>query len=301
MLYNSKIFFLNNAPVFLFIAVTFSNTLAGPRFLWYGNENSRSQSARVYLKNGTILAGLIKMDRIRTKKIREITVGRTSESSIYDTDKETRQMQSFNLIDLEGRKIRPFETDSVVINSLTGISLDSLWLFRVIDGKISAFNTRPSWRSKEFTHIQKEGTKIRRYSRELLAEYLKDNDYALSLFSSPLYKDGRSSVVKEYNPRKAILEYNFQTVSKSNKADSLLVLLQKEKDTERKISYGMEILTIDSSCYEAYLILGDHAAQMSNTDEAYTYYTNYLKYCDSAAKMRDVRQKIRNLQRIPMY
>ena len=288
-------------PSICIILITISTSYSESRFLWFGNENSRHQTARVYLKNGTFLSGYAKLDRFKTKKIRESTIGRTSESSIYDNQKGIKQLSRFTHLNLEGRKICPFETDSIVINSLTGIPYDSLWLFKIIDGTISAFNTSPSRKSKGFTHIQKEGSEICRYSRELLEEYLKDNEYALSLFTSYRYKDGRSEVLVAYRPRRAILEYNVQAVSKSNKVEELLPLLKKEMNIEKTISYCKEIVSIDSSIYEPYLHLGDYAVKMNKTDEAYSHYTNYLRYCDSVAKLRIVREKIKKLQKIPLY
>ena len=285
----------------LILLITFSKLYSQSRFLWFGNENSRHQTARVYLKNGTLLSGYANLDRVKKKRIREITIGRTSEWSLYDNQKSNKQLTSFTIINLEGRKICPFETDSIVINSLTGIPHDSLWLFKIIDGKISAYNTRPSKRSKEFTHIQKEESEIYRYTREQLEKFLKDNEYAFSLFTSNRYKDGRSTVLVEYRPRRAILEYNFQTVTKSNKVDELLSLLKEEKNIEKKISYCKEIVLIDSSIGEPYLHLGDYAVKMNKTDEAYSHYTSYLRYCVSEVKLRNVREKIKKLQKTPLY
>lgn len=281
------------------ILITVSTIYSGSRFLWLGNENSRHKTARVYLKNGAFLSGYAKLERFKTKKIREITIGRTSENPIYDNQKGIKQLKSFTIINLEGRKICPFETDSIVINSLTGFPYDSLWLFKIIDGTISAFNTRPSRKSREYTHIQKEGSEICMYSRELLEEYLKDNEYALSLFTS--YRDHRSRVLIDYHPRRAILEYNFQTVTKSKKVDELLILLKKEKNIEQKIPYCKEAISIDSSLAEPYLILGDYAVEKNNRDEAYSHYTNYLRYSDSLAKTKKVREKIKKLQKTPLY
>ena len=105
----------------------------------------------------------------------------------------------------------------------------------------------------------------------------------------------------EYRPRRAILEYNFQAVTKSNKVEELLSLLKEEKNIEKTISYCKEIVSIDSSLYEPYLHLGDYAVKMNKTDEAYSHYTNYLRYCDSVAKLRKVREKIKKLKKSPLY
>ncbi|GAG39458.1 unnamed protein product, partial [marine sediment metagenome] len=57
----------------LIILITVSTIYSGSRFLWFGNENSRHKTARVYLKNGAFLLGYAKLERFKTKKIREIT------------------------------------------------------------------------------------------------------------------------------------------------------------------------------------------------------------------------------------
>jgi hypothetical protein len=163
------------------------------------------------------------------------------------------------------------------------------------------FNTKPVWRSNEFTHIQKEGSEIEKYSKELLKDYLKDNEYALSLYSSLKYKDGRSKVLKEHHPRKAILEYNFQTYTKMKKVDELLSKLKEKIALEKKVSYCKEILAIDSTYTEPYLLLGDYAVRKNNKEEAYFYYTGYLRYCDNVVKIREVREKIKKLQKTPIY
>lgn len=280
----------------LIILFTISNTYPGPRFQWFGSENRSHQTARIYMKNGTMLSGLIKMGRKKNTRKKPAIASTSNE------DQETMQkLKYFTLLNLEGRKIHPLETDSIIINSLTGIPYDTLWLFKIIEGKITLYNTKPLWRSNEFTHIQKDGSEIARYSRDLLKEYLKDNEYAFSLFTSLRYKDGRSKVLKENHPRRAILEYNFQTYTKRKKVNELLSKLEEGIALEKKISYCKEILAIDSSFIEPYLLLGDYAVRENNTEKAYFYYTCYLRYCESVVKIRDVREKIKKLQKTPVY
>jgi len=288
----SSIFSLTILITVFFTSVIYPKS----QFQWFGSENKSHQTARVYMKNGTMLSGLIKMEkRKKTRKKPKIA------STTSEDQETTKQLKYFSVINLEGRKIRPFETDSIVINSLTGIPFDTLWLFKIIEGKLTLYNTKPLWRSYEFTHIQKEGSEIAEYSKETLKEYLKDNEYALSLFSSLRYKDGRSKILKEHHPRKAILEYNFQTYTKMKKIDELLTKLKEDIAPEKKAPYCKEILSIDSSYIEPYLLLGDYAVRENNTEEAYLYYTGYLRYSENVVKIREVREKIKTLQKTPIY
>lgn len=284
----------------LVIVFTISNSYSDYGFKWFGRENSTYQTTKVYLKDGIVLSGLTRL-RLKTKRL---IIPHTSYPPQTGTTPNYSSVpvittRNLTLINIEGRKIRPFETDSIIINSLTGIPYDSLWLFKIIDGKISAFNTRPLWRSSKFTHIQKDGSDIRIYSRELLKEYLKDNEYALSLFTT--YRDSKSKVLLDYHPRRAILEYNFQTSTKRRKVYNLLQLLKREENIEQKVSYCKEIISIDSSISEPYIVLGDYAVEKNNTEEAYAHYTNCLRYCNNIMKIRKVREKIKNLQKIPIY
>ena len=258
----------------LIIVVIFSP--AFPRFYWYGSRDKIYQTARVYLKNGNMLSGFIKM--------------------YY---KNTAGKDNVSLIDIEGRKLRPFETDSVIINSLAGISNDTVWLFKIIEGKISVYNTKPVRDSEFYTHVQKEGTGICAYTPDLLKEYLKDNEYALKLFMR--YRDSKSKVLIDYTPKRAILEYNVQSVTKRMRAEDLLSFVKKEKNIEQKIAHCKEIISLDSTIFEPYLLLGDYEAQKGNSEEAYLYYTQYQRYCPSVNTPGPIREKIQALGKEPVY
>jgi len=260
----------------LFILIIIIITPAYPRFYWFGSRDKIYQTARAYMKNGDLLTGFIKM--------------------YY---KSTEGKNSVSLIELEGRKIRPFETDSVIINSLTGISNDTVWLFKIIEGRISAYNTKPFRDSEFYTHVQKEGSAISVYSPDVLKEYLKDNEYALKLFMR--YRDSKSKVLIDYTPKKAILEYNFQTTSKAEKAGGLLKKAKKEKNVEKKIAYCKEIIAVDSTTFDAYQLLGDFEAGRGNKEEAYLYYTLYQRYCPNVYKIGPIREKIQALGKEPVY
>ncbi len=281
------------------IIITGTLIYADEGFNWWGVETLNNQHARVFLKNGTVLSGLVKLYVDKTER-EPVPLPLPPEYAIQVRTRIVSKIVDLILINLEGRKIRPFETDSIIINALTGIPFeDTLWLFKIIDGKISVFNTKPLWQSEKYTHIQKEGTGICLYSHELLVNYLHDNAYALSLFTS--YRNKKSKVLINYHPERALREYNFQTTTREFRIGELLQLLKDEKNADKKVSYCKEIVSMDSSVSGPYEILGDYAVAKKNSKEAYFYYTQFLRYCNNAGLMKKVRRKVKKLNKPSVY
>jgi len=267
------------------------------------------------MKNGTVLKGFAKMDHIyrnpKTSFPNNLNIPVIPLVTLYPPSITTSNpvaailneplITILQCIVLDGRKIKPFETDSIILDYHTGVPYnDTLWLFKIIDGTISTFSLIPPEKGAEqFIFIQKEGSEICRYSLDMLKHYLMDNEYALSLFATP--KDDRSKVLMDYHPQKAIFEYNFQATTKKNRIKQLSDVLKTEKNIEKKVAICKEIISIDSSSYSPYLFLGDQALINNNKEEAYFYYTNFLRYCFNTAELNKVRKKILKLNKTPQY
>ncbi len=268
-------------------------------FTWLGVETLHNQHARVFLNNGAVLSGPAKLYVEKTDR-GPVLPHLPPDYKIAVRTKAVSKIADLVMLNLEGRKIRPFETDSIIINALTGVPFqDTLWLFPIINGEITAYNTKPLWQSEEYTHISKNGGEILPYSHELLVNYLYDNKYALSLFTS--FRNKKSKILINYHPERAIREYNFQTTTKEFKVEKLLQLLKNEKEPEKRIQYCKEIVSIDSSVSEPYMELGDYAVKNNNPEEAYFYYTQFMRYCNNTILMNRARKKVKKLNKPSVY
>ncbi len=200
----------------------------------------------------------------------------------------------------EYRKIKPKETDSIFISYLRGIPYDSTWLFKVIDGSISAYSPYPVRYINSFTHIQKEDGPIEPYTKEKLKEYLVGNKRAMDLFIvNPDERKHRS--IREYYPYPAILEFNFKTISKQARVDSLMKRIFLERNLKEKVDMCKEVLGLDSTVNHPYIVLGDHSQKEGKSEEAYQYYIGFLRYSENTKEIERVRGKIQRLKRPIIY
>ena len=201
----------------------------------------------------------------------------------------------------DGRELFPKDADSIQINFITGIPHDTMWIFKIIDGKISAYSPFPFRETNVFCHIQKENLDIKPYSPELLETYLGKNKKARSVLYE--IKSRNNKVCK---PRKAIMEYNLKTTTNKEKVNSLYTLLKKERDAEIKVNVCEQILKINESEYYPYMIIGDYYLNKGKTEEAYKYYIGFTRYCleyNRLEKTRThlVREKIKKMGKLFIY
>ncbi len=102
--------------------------------------------------------------------------------------------------------IRPNKTVSITrkysLNGVEkqniGLPFDSLWLFPVVEGKISCYYPFPEYGSKNsITYYVKKGDgKLEKYSKKVFAEMIKDNPEAVKA-----YKNGRKGFFSYANQR----------------------------------------------------------------------------------------------------
>lgn len=79
--------------------------------------------------------------------------------------------------------------------SITGIYKDSCWLFKTTLGYISAYGKTPEKDAANIVAIQKSKGEIMPFSKELLKEWLKDNEKAVKLVEKGKYVEA----IKLYN------------------------------------------------------------------------------------------------------
>ncbi len=101
---------------------------------------------------------------------------------------------SFQMYLVNGKDtIFPNETTSVIRKYnfggedkiLKGIPADSLWLFPVIEGKITCYRKIPEYRNihpSEINYIRKNNGEILKFSDKLLKEMLSDNQEAMKIY-----------------------------------------------------------------------------------------------------------------------
>lgn len=201
-----------------------------------------------------------------------------------------------------GRSIRPDETDSIMVDFLVGkpFKNNTCWLFKVIDGDLCAYSTRPERMTNRITHIQKNGGAVVPFKRAVLKKYISDKPKVLRLFKEIFDKTEKR--VQTQGAREAILEYNFDLASKEKKLNKLIKEMDNAKDITGKANFARSIISLDSTNYRAYEILGDYEITINNNEEkAYFYYTNMIRYCPRKYPKRSLIDKIKNLNREVKY
>ncbi len=201
----------------------------------------------------------------------------------------------------DGRKIKPFETDSIEVDFLIGKPLkdSSCWIFRIIEGEISAYSNEPLWETKRFTHIQKADGPVKPYSRELLSRYLSDKKYPLEMYKKIWSRS--ETRFQHIGSKESILEYNVQIQKKQNKVDRLLQKIRKSDDIKSRYDFAEQILEIDSTNYLAFEVFGDYEESINkDTEKAFHYYTNSIRYCPRKYDI-SVANKIKALGKVVLY
>ncbi len=201
-----------------------------------------------------------------------------------------------------GRSIKPFETDSIQIDFLVGIPFNdnTCWIFKVIDGDVCAYSIKPDRETDRITHIQKSGGPVVSYKRDVLREYISDNESALGLFSKIWDRTEKREQVE--GAREAILEYNFNLVSNEKRLVDLTKKMNKAKSITEKAKHARGIIDIDSTNYEAFEILGDYEITVNkDKDKAYFYYTNTIRYSPRKYPDRYITDKITDMNKKVIY
>ncbi len=201
-----------------------------------------------------------------------------------------------------GRKIISSETDSIVIDFLVGIpSTDSIgWIFKIIDGPISAFATSPDRSSHTLNHIQKEDGPIEPFTREKLYGYIANNSRATALFKE-IFSKSDTRLQKE-GAIEAIEEYNNNRFSNLKTVDSLSKLLEKEKDFEKQSQLADMIISLDSTNFIAFELLGDYEKNINqNIEKAYHYYLNAIRFHPRKFGFTELKYKIDSLNKEMIY
>ncbi len=223
-----------------------------------GHGRDSGQYVKVYMKDGSVLYGGYVIFESESRGRKELTI----------------QLNG------DGRKIKPFETDSIEVDFLIGkpFNNDFCWVYKIINGEISAYSNKPLWETKRFTHIQKADSPIKPYSRKLLKSYLSDKKYPLEIYNQTWSRS--ETRFQHLGSKEAILEYNFQNHSNEMKVENLLKLIRKSSDINVRYKHANQILDIDSTNHIAFEIFGDYE-KFNNKDneKAYFYYTNSIRYC----------------------
>ena len=245
--------------------------------LSHGRESG--QYVKVYMKDGSVLYGGYVVFESESREKKELTIH----------------------LNGDGRKIKPFETDSIEVDFLIGkpFDNDSCWLFKIINGEISAYSVEPLWETKRFSHIQKGDGLIKPYSRELLSSFLSDKKYAQKIFNDTWLRS--ETRLQHLGAQEAILEYNFQTQTKRDKVENLLRLIRESPEIKVRYNYANQIFGIDSTNYIAFEVFGDYEMSINkDSEKAYHYYTNSLRYCPTKFYL-SVENKIRDMGKPVLY
>ncbi len=302
--------------VCLFNIILLQNLLAQPAMtpeLYQQNYKTMKDSQEknyammVYLKNGEVLHGKSYIQ--------------------YPTQHGIKLYHGKHaIITLDGRKIRPFETDSISIDYLTGIPVKKIWVFKVIDGKISAYSKTPDREAKNFEYIKKGEGPREVFSKELLRKYVKSNKLAL------LCTEHVDAIKPNF--RRAILEYNdnlssnrpaidslyalyikkkvqkttlfkaFKKGIRLSRADSLCKAAKKVKNSAEKIKIleGAIKLKLEKDLKKVYLELGDLYLKQDNKGAACKQYNNYLRYENNhGPQYKEIQTKIKKLGKKALY
>ena len=140
-----------------------------------------------------------KKEHFSAKKDYEIRVVLQNDSVIVDAGRFDTTM-SRQTVTFKNRVITPNETKEIVFpieegDFLKGIPKDSCWLFKTTAGAINAYATSPQIDSKNIVAIQKLRGEIMPFSKELLMEWLKLDEYAVKLAEKGKYLEA----IKKYN------------------------------------------------------------------------------------------------------
>jgi hypothetical protein len=84
---------------------------------------------------------------------------------------------------IDGQKITPADTDSVMVNSKIGYPHLEHWIFKVNSGKLNTYNIRPAVLNNKFNFLKKEGGLLEEYSKDLMRKHLSDDKSALDEFN----------------------------------------------------------------------------------------------------------------------
>jgi tetratricopeptide (TPR) repeat protein len=231
------------------------------------------------------------------------------------------------MICLNGRKILPVETDSVIANFLTGYPIDTLWSFRVVDGRISIFAKGPNNRPCDYIAIQKGNAEIQQLTERVLrnelsdfklallciqnvGEYIGDFARAIALYNNrnAAYSNEIDSlyryIVKHPNQssdQKTLLIKCFYKAIKTSISDSMVQASDMIKNPTIKIQLLEDAINQDSTNSDAYERVGNIALQDGASEKAINYYTKCLRYSEDEKQIKIVRKKIIALKGEPMY
>ena len=92
-------------------------------------------------------------------------------------------------IKINDQKIIPSETDSIVANFRAGIPEKKCWLFKIKEGKISAYSKKPDIETTKFDFIKKSDTEYKKFSVANIKDFVKDDPIAFSEIKK--YETGR--------------------------------------------------------------------------------------------------------------
>jgi hypothetical protein len=270
---------------------------------------SDSTFFRVYLKDGSTLTG---KGSISYPKI----LGNTDEC-------KCRAMVCLN-----GRKILPVETDSVVANFLTGYPIDSLWSFRVVDGRVNIFAKGPFNRPCDYIAIQKGNSEIQQLTERILRTELSDYKLALLCIQNVgEYTGDFAKAIALYNNRNAaysneidsLYNYILRHPKKQNSDQKSLLIKYFYKAIETSISDSMvqasdmiknptikrqiieDAISKDSTNSNAFERMGNIELQHGAYEKAIDHFTKCLRYSSDEHQIKIVRKKIISLNREPMY
>jgi hypothetical protein len=99
-------------------------------------------------------------------------------SFIYTENKKDQ------FLEIDSVTIKPWETDSIIIDAIIGIPMYDKWAFRVLHDKISLFSNLPEPRMRSYTHLRRLDYNIEEYNYSNLRYAVSGNSNASTILAN---------------------------------------------------------------------------------------------------------------------
>jgi hypothetical protein len=99
-------------------------------------------------------------------------------SFIYTENKKDQ------FLEINSKIIKPWETDSIIIDAIIGMPMYDKWAFRVLHDKISLFSNLPEPRMHSYSHLQRLDYSIEEYNYSNLRYAVSDNSQATAILAN---------------------------------------------------------------------------------------------------------------------